>query len=734
MRSLLILVSLIGFASPLAAQTDVPLGLGQEGEDPPALLVPSQSRSEAEQDQLTAASMFAHGRLLYQREKYDAALRRYQRAYRYDPDATAILGEIVSLAFQLEHNEEAARYAVLAAERDPQNAQLLRRLAMHLTEKKDYARALKLYRTSLEMQKEIDDVTSVLLHMEIGRLHFLLEEFGPAAEAFTKVRDAILDPKKYGLSDELYKIVLGNAHATYALLGECFLRAKRYDDAEAMFAKANEAKADEAAFAYHVARIRNEQQRYDDALAQLDKYFGDKSSAAGVDAYDLLEEALTAKLGDKEAAQKQVLEKLTSLYADDADNHALAFAYAEALHTAGQDAKAIAVLTQSLDKEATLEVTGLLVELLHAQQKPGELLTVLGKSLGKTAALVTLGDAGEKLVADSDAISQLIAEAQRRKSAEPSTLTIGEALAMAMLSLKARQYDAAQEFFTIIVNAPRAAKAALSKSDAYVTWGLELYQADEFERAAKVFQEALEKNLPSQRKDLLRYFLASTYEMQGQTDKALATIDQALQGSKPPAAMLGRKGWIQYHARRYDDAEKTYLDLLAKWDSDHKTANVREAMREARMVMSNICIQTNRRAEGMEWLEQVLDEFPEDIGAMNDLGYLWAEDGVHLNRALRMLETAVAAEPDNHAYRDSLGWVYYQLKRYPEAIAELERAAAVETPDGVILDHLGDAYFAAGQLDKARDAWTRAVAAFETEKDTEHVQKTREKLQNNTSK
>lgn len=732
MRSLLILVLLAGFASPLAAQSDVPLGLGQEGEDPPALFVPSQSRGETEQDQLTAASMFAHGRLLYQREKYDAALRRYQRAYRYDPQAVAILGEIVSLAFELEHNEEAARYAVLAAERDPKDAQLLRRLAMHLTEQQDYARALKLYRTSLEMQKETDDVTAVLLHMEIGRLHFLQEEFGPAAASFTRVRDAILDPKKYGLSDELYKIVLGNAHATYTLLGECFLRAERYDDAEAMFAKANETKADEAAFAYHLARIRNQQKRYDDALAQLDKYFAEKSAAAGIDAYDLLEETLAAKLGDKAAAQQQVLEKLAALYADDADNSALAFAYGDALHTAGQDDKAIEVLSKSLDKEATMEAAGLLVELLHAQKKTSELLTVLGKTLGKTAALITLGDAGETLVADGDAMGQLISAAQRRKTAEPATLTTGEALAVALLSLKAKQYDAAQEFFTVVVNAPRAAKAALSKADAYATWGLELYQANEYERAGKVFQEALDKNLPAQRKELLRYFLASTQEMQGQTDTALATIDKALQGSKPPASMLGRKGWILYHAKRYADAEQTYLDLLAKWDSDHKTANVRAAMREARMVMSNICVQTNRRAEGMEWLEQVLDEFPEDIGAMNDLGYLWAEDGVHLNRALRMLETVVAAEPDNQAYRDSLGWVYYRLKRYPEAIAELERAADVETPDGVILDHLGDAYLAAGQLDKARAAWTRAVAAFEAEKDTAHLQATRDKLQANT--
>jgi hypothetical protein len=49
----------------------------------------------------------------------------------------------------------------------------------------------------------------------------------------------------------------------------------------------------------------------------------------------------------------------------------------------------------------------------------------------------------------------------------------------------------------------------------------------------------------------------------------------------------------------------------------------------------------------------------DDAGADNDLGFLWADANKHLDRALKMIVTAVAAEPENRAYRDSLGWVYY---------------------------------------------------------------------------
>ena len=64
-----------------------------------------------------------------------------------------------------------------------------------------------------------------------------------------------------------------------------------------------------------------------------------------------------------------------------------------------------------------------------------------------------------------------------------------------------------------------------------------------------------------------------------------------------------------------------------------------------------------------------------------------------------MIRQAVAAEPDNAAYRDSLGWVLFRLGKYPQAVAELKKAAADKTVDGTVLEHLGDAY---AKLEPAR--------------------------------
>ena len=116
-----------------------------------------------------------------------------------------------------------------------------------------------------------------------------------------------------------------------------------------------------------------------------------------------------------------------------------------------------------------------------------------------------------------------------------------------------------------------------------------------------------------------------------------------------------------------------------------------EVVADAKSSLSNVCVHLDRNAEAEEWLEQILDEFPDDVGADNDLGYLWAERGVHPQRALRMTRRAALAEPDNIAYLDSYGWALFRLGQYEEAVKQLRRAVDNEAPDGVILDHLGDA-------------------------------------------
>lgn len=117
-----------------------------------------------------------------------------------------------------------------------------------------------------------------------------------------------------------------------------------------------------------------------------------------------------------------------------------------------------------------------------------------------------------------------------------------------------------------------------------------------------------------------------------------------------------------------------------------------------------------RRQEAEAVLGEVLEIDPDFAPALNYLGYMWAEQGENLERALELVQHAVDLEPDNGAYIDSLGWAHFQLGQYAEALGYLERAADLVGEDAVVLEHLGDLYSALRRWEEARSLYRRALA------------------------
>ncbi len=96
--------------------------------------------------------------------------------------------------------------------------------------------------------------------------------------------------------------------------------------------------------------------------------------------------------------------------------------------------------------------------------------------------------------------------------------------------------------------------------------------------------------------------------------------------------------------------------------------------------------------------------------ACNYLGYMWADRNENLDEAEELIRRAVAMEPNNGAYLDSLGWVLFRKGRYEEALQELLRAAAaLKEPDAVVFDHIGDAYEKLGKTAEAVLYWQKAL-------------------------
>ena len=120
--------------------------------------------------------------------------------------------------------------------------------------------------------------------------------------------------------------------------------------------------------------------------------------------------------------------------------------------------------------------------------------------------------------------------------------------------------------------------------------------------------------------------------------------------------------------------------------------------------------QAGRGEDSLSRAQKALEWKPDFAPALNFLGYSWADKGVRLVEARDMIERAVAADPDNSAYLDSLGWVLFRLGKPQEALPHLEKAVELlkEEPDATVWDHLGDVLEALGRPKDARAAWEKA--------------------------
>lgn len=105
---------------------------------------------------------------------------------------------------------------------------------------------------------------------------------------------------------------------------------------------------------------------------------------------------------------------------------------------------------------------------------------------------------------------------------------------------------------------------------------------------------------------------------------------------------------------------------------------------------------------------KALELFPDQPQVMNYLGYSWVDMNMNLEEGLDLIRKAVDLRPSDGYIVDSLGWAYYRLGRFEEAVVELERAVSLKPDDPVLNDHLGDAYWRVGRRLEATFQWSHA--------------------------
>ena len=244
----------------------------------------------------------------------------------------------------------------------------------------------------------------------------------------------------------------------------------------------------------------------------------------------------------------------------------------------------------------------------------------------------------------------------------------------------------------------------------------------DFAKAQKESDAAMKK-WPDDR--TLRIVRATLLADMGQIDAAAADM-KALMDGKGDRQMYLTLAQIYDKGRKFDDEAKAL-------DAADKLAASKEEKED-------VWFQRGAMFEKMKKIDLAEAEFrkileinPESAPTLNYLGYMLADRNVKLAEALVLVTKALDMDPNNGAYLDSIGWVYFKLNRLPEAEENLHQALLRTPRDATVHDHMGDVLLRESKVKEAIAQWQLSLQEFEAgapgDADPGDVAKVRSKLE-----
>ncbi len=191
----------------------------------------------------------------------------------------------------------------------------------------------------------------------------------------------------------------------------------------------------------------------------------------------------------------------------------------------------------------------------------------------------------------------------------------------------------------------------------------------------------------------------------GRWEQAEAVVDAALAAHPGEARLLAARAFLLERSGRAPEAVAYLTAALRDADPRKAPATLYEALANAQEKAGD--------ADGaVRTMQSLLARDPDDADAMNYVAYTWAEKGVRLDEAERLVTRALALRPGNAFFLDTLGWVHYRKGDYARAVVVLEQAERKAGAEATILEHLGDAYGHARRPRDAARAYQRALQAI----------------------
>lgn len=251
-----------------------------------------------------------------------------------------------------------------------------------------------------------------------------------------------------------------------------------------------------------------------------------------------------------------------------------------------------------------------------------------------------------------------------------------------------------------------------------ISHALACLQADRPDEAARLIKESFDAE-----SDLLDIFVRVllTERNQQRVAQGLSALQQLSELEPNVPSVYVYLGLLRSYSKHYSEAIESFTraEELAheqEVEDDILTSSFYfwfGAARE-RNGQFDQAVELFKKCIALEPLPTERQDYNAYVDALNYLAYMQAERGLELDKGLELINQALTIHPNNAAYIDTRGWIYFMQGKYAEARDEVERALSIMPDDSTITDHLGDIYEKLGVIEEAVDWWKKSFMADPT--------------------
>jgi tetratricopeptide (TPR) repeat protein len=717
---------------------------GQPGDDPSMPFVPLRPSTVDDRRRLEAVRLYSAARALEDQRAWSDAVALLQEALKLDPDSIAVTRRLCRLYVgALGRPELALQYGKKVLAIDPGDTNTLAQLVDYYR-KNDPAGAEGLLSEVLANPKlDAHAPGRLVAEFELGRLYSgRLHQTDKAADAYAKVLEALDDKSANRLSPaDLARVLRDEPAVTYLEFSLVFLAAKKYDLAVKALERGLVYDDDNPQIALLLAETLVKLNKGEQALALVERHI--ERQTPSVEFYELQARVLKALNRDKE-----ITPRLEAAAKRDSKNVPLQYVLADRYREIGDNDKAEALYKELLTSQPTPQTYRMLTASLLKRKKAADFLRIMSEAWARPDSQELVKPQLAAAAVDDTMAEEMLDEGLKQSTANVPTLTKSGFEVLSLIANNpGRSSVNKKRRLEKLLRLQRLLLEQNSTPVVYTEVADTLRRLGNYAEAATTFEQMIAK-YPNTKSVRSLAYLADFHRQAGHIEAAKATLRDALHlepadgesqlllvdvlrqvGQIDDAVQILRNaskkepnnpkyelilGSLLTMSNRKDEAISLFEALLKRHpDND-------EVVSQARQRLSVIYVDRGDYGKGEAQLELLLQRNPDEAGANNDLGYLYAEQGKNLEKAEAMIRKALQEDPESFAYLDSLGWVLFKRGKVKEALEPLKKAAEQmksemerlgASPDSTILEHLGDVYFQLQQLGHANDAWRQAAQA-----------------------